>query len=33
LDLALWAISGPVDVTILRYLEAHKDEVLAAEQC
>jgi hypothetical protein len=33
LDLALWAISGPIDVTILRYLEAHKDEVLAAEQC
>ena len=32
LDLALWAISGRVDVTILRYLEAHKDEVLAAEQ-
>jgi hypothetical protein len=32
LDLALWAISGLVDVIILRYLEAHKDEVLAAEQ-
>ena len=32
LDLALWAISGRIDVTILRYLEAHKDEVLAAEQ-
>ena len=32
LDLAFWAISGLVDVIILRYLEAHKDEVPAAEQ-
>jgi hypothetical protein len=32
LNLALWAISGLLDVIILRYLEAHKDEVPAAEQ-
>jgi hypothetical protein len=31
LDLALWAISGRIDLTILRYLEAHRDDVLAAE--
>lgn len=31
LDLALWAISGRIDLTILRYLKAHKDDVLAAE--
>jgi Domain of unknown function (DUF4375) len=32
LDVAFWAISSQIDVVILRYLEVHKDEVLAAEQ-
>jgi hypothetical protein len=31
-DLALWAITSQIDVDILRYLQQHKDEVLAPEQ-
>lgn len=31
-DLALWKIANQVDIKILRYLQKHQDEVLAAEQ-
>jgi hypothetical protein len=30
-DLAIWAITGQIDIDILRYLQQHKDEVLTPE--